>query len=208
MHCGPVRGATTSRFAGTSYAPASDAMAPHASATRSPRSRALLTRGRHALARLVRPALHPRDRPGTASPNELATLRALTEVVAAGGPIADADWAPVAAALAFAAEERPGFHGLSVRACRTLDRLGPSPFARLSFEARTACVAAHRLDVRPVPFGELLIVGRRVEHAIRDLLVPELIRAFFDAPVGWRVVGYDEALGECRDAFAYTRAPR
>ena len=41
----------------------------------------------------------------------------------------------------------------------------------------------------------------------RDLLVPELIRAYYDSPAGWRLVGYDAVLGECREPFAYTMAP-
>jgi hypothetical protein len=168
---------------------------------------AVLRRGRRTLSRWVRPALDARGPRGLLTTAQLAALRALTEIVAAGGPINDDDWAPIAGALAMGARERPGFHALCVRACRLLDRLGPHAFAEATPAERARSVAAHRLAVRPVPAPELLLVGRRVEHEIRDLLVPELIRAYFDAPVGWRLVGYTAVLGECREPFAYTRAP-
>lgn len=171
-------------------------------------SATLLRRGRVALSRWVRPALDPRAPTGLLTGTQLRTLRALTEVVACGAPIDDVDWAPIQAALVLASLERPGFRALAARGCATLAGLCSPDFATASLDARTACVAAHRLALRPVPAAELLIVGRRAQHEIRDLLVPELVRAYFDAPVGWGVVGYTEALGECRDPFAYTDRPR
>ena len=168
----------------------------------------LLRRGRGALSRWVRPALDAREPTGLLTGAQLRTLHALTEVVATGAPIADAAWAAVRAALVQAARERPGFRALCARACRALAVLCDGGFADAPLEARTACVVAHRLAVRPVPPAELLLIARRAHHEIRELLVPELIRAYFDAPVGWAVVGYDAELGECRDPFAYTERPR
>ena len=167
----------------------------------------LWRRGRGALSRWVRPALDARAGTGLLTGAQLRTLHALTEVVAAGAPLSEAEWAPVRAALVAAARERPGFRALCARACRTLAGLRLGGFPDASLGDRTACVALHRLAVRPVPAAELLLVARRAHHEIRELLVPELIRAYFDAPVGWAVVGYEAALGECRDPFAYTRRP-
>jgi hypothetical protein len=180
-------------------------MAHEALASR--RGAELLRRGRGALSRWVRPALDVHAPTGLLTGEQLRGLRALTEVVAAGAPITDDEWAPIRAALITAARERPGFRALCARACRLLDQLGPRGLAALSIAERTACVDAERLAVRPVPASELLRVGRRVRHEIRELLVPELIRAYFDGPAGWSIVGYDVVLGECRDPFAYTRRP-
>ena len=170
------------------------------------RGPSLWRRGRGALSRWVRPALDVRAPTGFLTGDQLDGLRALTEVVAAGAPIADREWGPVRDALVTAARERPGFRALCARGCRVLAALHPD-FAHAPFDDRTACVAAHRLGVRPVPAAELLLVGRRAQHELRELLVPELIRAYYDAPAGWAVVGYDVALGECRDPFAYTTRP-
>jgi hypothetical protein len=178
-----------------------------AAAVRASSGTTLLRRGRGALSRWVRPALDPHAPTGLLTAEQTAALRGLTEVVATGEAIPDAEWEPVRAALVAAALERPGFRALCSRACRLLDGLDGRRFADMSLDERTACVVAARLAVRPVPAAELLLVGRRVQHEIRELLVPELIRAYFDAPAGWAVVGYDVALGECRDPFAYTARP-
>lgn len=170
------------------------------------RGPSLWRRGRGALSRWVRPTLDVRAGMGFLTGDQLATLRALAEVVAVGGPIAEDDWGPVRDALVTAARERPGFRALCARGCRVIAGLRPG-FATTTLEERTACVVAHRLGVRPVPAAELLLVGRRGQHELRELLVPELVRAYFDAPVGWALVGYGAALGECRDPFAYTTRP-
>jgi hypothetical protein len=169
-------------------------------------SSGLFRRGRVLLSRWVRPALDPREPTGLLTTEHLRILRALTETVAAGAAMTDADWLPVQAALVFAARERPGFRALCVRACRVVAGLAGG-FAEASLAERTACIAANRLAVRPVPASELLRLDRRVHHEIRELLVPELIRAYFDGPAGWAVVGYDAVLGQSRDPFAYTRRP-
>jgi hypothetical protein len=167
----------------------------------------LFRRGRNALSRWVRPALDAREPTGLLTAAQLSALRAFTEVLVAAAPIAEDEWEPVRAALVAAARERPGFRGLCVRACRLLEGLGGGRFTTGSIAERTAWVAAARLAVRPVPASELLLVRRRAQHEVRELLVPELIRAYFDAPVGWAIFGYDVPLGECRDPFAYTRRP-
>jgi hypothetical protein len=163
----------------------------------------LLRRGRGMLSRWVRPALDARAPTGVLTGAQLRALRALTEVVA-GAPIADADWPPIRAALILAARERPGFGALCARACRTLARLRPGGFADASLAERGVRRGAPAA-VRPVPAPALPNCPRG-HHGSRTP-VPELIRAYFDAPVGWAVVGYDAVLGECRDPFAYTRKP-
>lgn len=173
-------------------------------ATRRP---GLLDRGRRAVSRWVRPTLAPRAPTGLLTATQLATLRAFAEVVATGEPIDDDAWDSVRASLIGLARERPGFHGLCVRGCRLLDALGTGPFAAAALDARIVAVGVARLAIRPVSAAELLVPGRRVHHEVRELLVPEVLRAFFDSPAGWRLVGYGEVLGECRDPWAYTRRP-
>lgn len=170
-------------------------------------SRALLLRGRRAVSRWVRPTLRARDAFGVLTSAELGDLRALTEAIAAGGPVDDADWAPIADTLMLRARHTRGFAGLCARACRRLDALAGGRFEALSAAERGRVIAAHRLGTHPVPAAELLLVGRRADHEIRDLVVPEIIRAYYDSPAGWRVIGYDAVLGACREPFAYTSAP-
>jgi hypothetical protein len=167
----------------------------------------LFRRGRHALSRWVRPTLDAREPTGLLTGAQLATLRAFTEVLVAGAAISDDEWEPVRAALATSARERPGFRGLCVRGCRLLERLGGGRFTVAPIAERIAWIADARLALRPVPATELLLVRRRAQHEVRELLVPELIRAYFDAPAGWTLVGYDVPLGECRDPFAYVGRP-
>jgi hypothetical protein len=163
-------------------------------------------RGRRALSRWLRPSLDDGASTGVLTAAELATLRAFTATLV-GDELADGDWAPVRDELARAAVERRGFAALCTRACRLLDRLGDGAFAAAAPDVRAARVAAARLTVRPVAKHELLALGRRTRHEVRELLVPELLRTYFDSPAGWALVGYDEALGGCRDPFAYTRRP-
>jgi hypothetical protein len=170
-------------------------------------ARNLLRRGRSAVSRWLRPALDGRAAPGLLTSEQLATLRALTEPIVGGAPLGDEAWEPVRVFLVGAARSQGGYRTLCVRACCLLDRLVQGRFATLSLLERTATVAAARLAVRPVPAAERLLFGRRVEHEIRELLVPDLIRAYFDSPAGWAMVGYEAALGECRDPWAYTRKP-
>jgi hypothetical protein len=167
----------------------------------------LFRRGRTAVSRWVRPALDAREPTGLLTGAQLSTLRAFTEVLVAGAPILDEEWEPVRTALVDSARERPGFRGLCVRGCRLLEMLGGGRFTVASIAERTAWVAGARLAIRPVPATELLLVRRRAQHEVRELLVPELVRAYFDAPAGWAIVGYDVPLGECRDPFAYTGRP-
>jgi hypothetical protein len=166
----------------------------------------VLDRGRRALSRWLRPSLDEAAPTGVLAAADLATLRAFTATLV-GDELDEAAWAPVRDELARAAIERRGFAAVCARACRLLDRLGDGPFADAPPDVRAARVAAARLTVRPVAKHELLAPGRRTRHEVRELLVPELLRAYFDSPAGWAVVGYDATLGGCRDPFAYTRRP-
>jgi hypothetical protein len=163
-------------------------------------------RGRRTLSRWLRPSLDDGAPTGVLTATELAALRTFTATLV-GDELGDSDWTPVRDELARAAIERRGFAAVCARACRLLDRLGDGPFADAPPDVRAARVAAARLTVRPVARHELLAPGGRTRHEVRELLVPELLRVYFDSPAGWAVVGYDATLGGCRDAFAYTRRP-
>jgi len=167
----------------------------------------VVRRARGALSRWLRPALDPTTGTGLLDVGQLGTLRAFAEVLVGAAPMPDDDWEPVQRWLVGAVRTTPGYLALCAGTCRLLDALAGGPFAHANAEQRTTWVAAARLGVRPVAASELLRVGRRVEHAVRELLVPDLLRVYFDSPAGWRLVGYDEILGECRDPWAYTRRP-
>ena len=169
--------------------------------------RALLEHGRGALSRWLRPTLDARAGTGLLTGEQLATLRAFAEVIVAGAPLAPDEWEPIRTFLIAAARTQPGYAALCAGACRMLDGLAGGAFVAVPPVRRWTLVQDARLGERPVPRHELLVVGRRVEHAVRELLVPDLVRAYFDGPAGWAVVGYAEPLGECRDPFGYTEAP-
>ena len=181
-------------------------MPPDGAATAAVRPR-LVQRSRRLLSRWLRPALDPGAPTGLLTGRQLATLRAFLEVLVGMPALEEADWAPIRGAIAIAARERPGYRALCVSGCRVLDALGADRFADAAPAERVRLVEEARLAVRPVTPRELLVPGRRAQHEVRELLVPELIRAFFDSPAGWAVVGYTEPLGACRDPFAYARSP-
>lgn len=154
----------------------------------------------------LRPTLDASSPPGPLAPDALATLLAFTEVVVAGAPLSADGREAVRAALAEQAETRPGFRALCVSSAAWLDALAGGRFAEVSSAARTALVAEHRLGEHPAGRLELLWKPRAA-LALRDLLVPALLTAYWDSPAGWREVGYARPFGVCGDGREYTRRP-
>jgi len=162
---------------------------------------------RAGLSRAFRPALDPTAATGSLPSASLATLLAFAEVVAVGETLQGAGIEAVQASLQEGATTRPGHRALCEAAAALLDRVAGGRFATRSVEERTAIVAAHRLAEHPVGRLELLSPRNRVALAVRDLLVPELITAYWDSPSGWAEVGYRRPYGECGQGREYTRAP-
>jgi hypothetical protein len=162
---------------------------------------------RTALSDAVRPELDATASPGTLPPPALATLVAFAEVVVIGDALPGDGRDAVRAALEEGATTRPGYRALCTTAAALLDRLAGGTFATLPLAERTALVAAHRLGEHPVGRLELLSPRSRDALAVRDLLVPDLIAAYWDSPSGWAEVGYRRPYGECGDGREYTRKP-
>jgi hypothetical protein len=162
---------------------------------------------RAGFSRTFRPALDPTAPTGPVPPAALATLLAFAEVVAVGETLAGDGREAVQASLQAGATTRPGHRALCESAAALLDRLAGGTFATLSVEERTAIVAMHRLAVYPVGRLELLSPRNRDALALRDLLLPELITAYWDSSSGWAEVGYRRPYGECGEGREYTRAP-
>ena len=167
----------------------------------------LLAALRGAFSGTLRPALDAAAPTGPVPPPALATLLAFAEVVAVGETLQGAGLEAVQASLQEGATTRPGHRALCEAAAALLDRVAGGRFATRSLEERTAIVAAHRLAEYPVGRLELLSPWTRVAFAVRDLLVPELITAYWDSPSGWAEVGYRRPYGECGQGREYTRAP-
>ena len=162
---------------------------------------------RAGLSRAFRPALDPTAATGSLPSASLATLLAFAEVVVIGEALSGEARESLRTALDEGAATRPGHRALCEAATAHLDRLAGGGFATLSVAERTALVTAHRLAEHPVGRLELLSPRNRVALALRDLLVPELITAYYDSPSGWAEVGYRRAYGECGEGREYTRAP-
>ena len=164
-------------------------------------------RGRALLSHALRPALDPTVPTGRLAEAELATLASFAEVLVAGEALTAEALHPVRTALEEAAAERPGFRALCAETCRLLDALAPGGFAAAPVATRVRLVAAARLGEFPVGRVELLRWWQRDAHAVRDLLVPDLVGAYYDSPAGWGEVGYRAWPGVCGDPRAYTRPP-
>lgn len=154
----------------------------------------------------LRPSLDPQAPTGTLAPAELATLVAFAEVVVAGESISGIGRDAVRTVLARDAEERPGYQALCADASRLLDELAGGAFVALPLADRIALVARQRLGL-PVGRLELFRLGSRRPLIVRDVLVPELLTAYYDSPAGWADVGYRRPYGECGDGRAYTSRP-
>jgi len=168
---------------------------------------AILASLRDGLSRALRPTLDPTAATGPVASPALAALLAFAEVVVVGDALSGEGRESLRAALDEHAATRPGHRVLCEAAAAHLDRLAGGTFATLSVAERTALVAAHRLAEHPVGRLELLSPRNRVALALRDLLVPELIAAYYDSPSGWADVGYRRPYGECGEGREYTRAP-
>ena len=137
----------------------------------------------------------------------LTTLLAFAEVVVAGDAIPGDGRDALQTWVQESAAEQPGRRTLCEAAAALLDGLAGGAFAGLSVAERTALVEKHRLAEHPVGRLELLSPRNRVAFAVRDLLVPELIRVYYDSPSGWAEVGYRRPYGECGQGREYTRVP-
>jgi hypothetical protein len=54
--------------------------------------------------------------------------------------------------------------------------------------------------------GAWRLVFRRRAVAIERILVPDLIRGYYESAAGWALVGYSTFPGQCGDLASYTRA--
>ena len=162
---------------------------------------------RGSFTRMFRPALDATAPTGPVPAPALTTLLAFAEVVVAGDAIPGDGRDALQAWVQESAAEQPGQRALCESAAAMLDGLGGGAFATLSVAERTTLVEKHRLAEHPVGRLELLSPRNRVAFAVRDLLVPELIRVYYDSPSGWAEVGYRRPYGECGQGREYTRVP-
>ena len=167
----------------------------------------LLSRLRGGFSRAFRPRLDATAPTGPVPPPALTTLLAFAEIVVAGDTIPGDGREALGAWVQESAGTRPGQRALCEATAAMLDRLAGGPFASLSVAARTALVDTNRLAEHPVGRLELLSPRNRVAFAVRDLLVPDLIRVYYDSPSGWAEVGYRRPYGECGQGREYTRVP-
>jgi hypothetical protein len=162
---------------------------------------------RGSFTRMFRPALDATAPTGPVPAPALTTLLAFAEVVVAGDAIPGDGRDALQTWVQESAAEQPGQRALCEAAAAMLDGLGGGAFAALSVAERTTLVEKHRLAEHPVGRLELLSPRNRVAFAVRDLLVPELIRVYYDSPSGWAEVGYRRPYGECGQGREYTRVP-
>jgi hypothetical protein len=162
---------------------------------------------RGSFTRAFRPALDTTAPTGPVPAPALTTLLAFAEVVVAGDAIPGDGRDALQTWVQESAAEQPGQRALCEAAAALLDGLGGGAFAALPVAERTALVEKHRLAEHPVGRLELLSPRNRVAFAVRDLLVPELIRVYYDSPSGWAEVGYRRPYGECGQGREYTRVP-
>jgi hypothetical protein len=162
---------------------------------------------RSSFTRTFRPALDATAPTGPVPAPALTTLLSFAEVVVAGETIPGDGREALQAWVQESAAEQPGQRALCEAAAALLDRLAGGPFASLPVAERTALIEKHRLAEHPVGRLELLSPRNRVGFAVRDLLVPELIRVYYDSPSGWAEVGYRRPYGECGQGREYTKVP-
>ena len=162
---------------------------------------------RGAFSRAFRPALDTTAPTGPVPPPALATVLAFAEIVVAGDTIPGDGRDALQAWVQESAAGQPGQRALCESAAAMLDRLAGGGFASLSVAERTALVTTHRLAEHPVRRLELLSPRNRIAFSVRDLLVPEMIRVYYDSPAGWGEVGYRRPYGECGQGREYTKVP-
>jgi len=99
----------------------------------------------------------------------------------------------------------PGFLALYRRTAAFLDRLTSRPFADLPRVERRALVERLHLADSRVRSLEYVWPFAREALLTREVVVPDLIAAYYTSPAGWAVVGYDTSPGQCGDLARYTR---
>jgi hypothetical protein len=109
----------------------------------------------------------------------------------------------LAAHLAGSAREDAAQRVRYASTARLLDRLAGRRFATLDLATRREIVERHRLHHRAVAAAEQ--PGSDTDE-VRANVVPDLIRAFWNSPAGWAVVGYSAFPGRCSDLARYTAA--
>jgi hypothetical protein len=137
------------------------------------------------------------------SATEVEALVSFAEVVAAGDRLSAEARRHVASHVAESASEDGAQRMRYRETAGLLDRLAGSRFAALAIDDRRSIVARHRLDRSAMAAGER---SDQVVEGIRGNVVPDLIRAYWNSPDGWAVVGYSAFPGRCSDLARYTAA--
>jgi hypothetical protein len=157
---------------------------------------------------MLRPRVDTSLPPDKLSPAEIGALLGFAEVLVAERALPPAERGPLVEHINDRTLGTPGFLSLYRRAAGLLDRLAPRPFADLPRAERVAFVERLRLADSRVQRLEYLRPFNREALLTRQLVVPDLIAAYYTSPAGWAVVGYDTSPGQCGDLARYTREER
>jgi hypothetical protein len=153
---------------------------------------------------LLDPRIDPSSGVGALTGDELATLSAFGEIVVEGHILSEAERGALGRYLADHARDVAGYLALYRSAAAYLDGLARGPFAALP-EGERLRLIGERIMTGDGD-GAWRLVFRRRAVAIERILVPDLIRGYYESAAGWAVVGYSTFPGQCGDLAGYTRA--
>jgi hypothetical protein len=165
-------------------------------------------RVRDTLLEMLRPRVDASLPPDTLSPAEIGAVLGFAEVLVAERTLSPAERGPLVQHINDRTLGAPGFLSLYRSTAGLLDSLTPQPFADLPRVERVALVERLRLTDSRVQNLEYLWPFKREALLTRQLVVPDLIAAYYASPAGWAVVGYDRSPGQCGDLTRYTREER
>jgi hypothetical protein len=160
------------------------------------------------LLEMLRPQVDTSLPPGTLSPAEIGAVLAFAEVLVSEQALSPAERGPLVEHISDRTLGTPGFLSLYRRTAGLLDRLTQRSFAHVPWAERVALVEHLRLADSRVRMREYFWPINREALLTRQLVVPDLIAAYYSSPAGWAVVGYDTSPGQCGDLAGYTREER
>ena len=154
----------------------------------------------------LEPRVDPASPPGDLDRGDLETVTALAEVLGGDLELAPDVRESLARHLMLRARDVPGYLRLYRKAAGFLNDVTNGRFASLPVPARARVVAERVLPAGDAPARGYRLLFQRSQLSLETLVVPDLVRAYYETPAGWASVGYAFYPGRCgADLMRYTR---